>query len=195
MFLDLTTWWQQIPQSEQIFWTIGLISNLLFIAYITIVVFGGHDSDVSSDMESPVFGLLSVRGFLAFGMFLGWTGLVVLQAGWGMTAALVAGVVAGLFASWLAWRLILLLLRLQVSGTLDPGRAVGQTGTVHLVIPAHQSGTGKVMVEVQGALRELEALSENEEIPTGASILIVGQTEDGILIAQSFAAPPPNLIS
>ena len=186
MLLDLTTWWQLQPPSEQIFWSVGLISNVLFVIYIAAQFLGGHDADVDAGPDSSDLGILSVRGLLAFGMFMGWTGLLVLQAGFGLPAALVTGILAGLLASWLAWRLILLLLRLQVSGTLNPDSVVGQTGRVHLRIPAKSLGTGKVMVEVQGALRELEAISEAESIPTGTSILIVGIAEDGSFIAQPF---------
>ncbi len=186
MLLDLTTWWQQLPFSEQIFWSIGLISNVLFVIYVAAQVLGGHDTDIDAGPESSDLGILSIRGLLAFGMFMGWTGLIVLQAGLGMTAALVAGALAGILASWLAWRLIRLLLRLQVSGTLDLERVIGQTGSVHLYIPARQQNTGKVMVEVQGALREFDVVSEAEAIPTGTPILIVGRTEEGVFIAQPF---------
>ena len=180
------------PSSEQIFWAIGLISNVFFGIYVAIQLLGGHDSDIHHDHDHPYWGILSIRGILAFGMFLGWTGLVALRAGFSMPVALAIGTAAGVLAAWLAWRLILLLLRLQVSGTLDPQQVVGLTGEVHLRIPAHREGYGKVMVEAQGALRELEAVSESEAIPTGSAILITGLTPEGVFIAQSFEHTNPN---
>lgn len=186
MLPDIAAWWQHLPPSEQIFWAIALISNVLFGIYVALQFLGGHDSDIHHDHDGPYWGILSIRGILAFGMFLGWAGLVALRAGFSMPAALVIGTAAGFVAAWLAWRLILLLLRLQVSGTLDPEQVVGLTGEVHLRIPAHQQGAGKIMVEAQGALRELEAISESEAIPTGSAIRIVGLTEEGIFIAQAL---------
>jgi hypothetical protein len=47
------------------------------------------------------------------------------------------------------------------------------------------------MVEVQGALREMDAISEEEAIPTGQPILVVGVTDDGALIVQPFKPPVP----
>jgi membrane protein implicated in regulation of membrane protease activity len=190
MLPNITEWWQHLPPSEQIFWAIGLIFNVLFSIYVALQLLAGHDHDLGHDHDNPYWGILSIRGILAFGMFLGWTGLVALRAGYSVSIALVAGIAAGLLASWLAWRLILLLLRLQVSGTLDPEQVIGQTGAVHLVIPARQTGSGKVMVEAQGALRELEAVSEAEAIPTGSSILIVGLTPEGVFIARPFEDIP-----
>lgn len=192
MLLDLMTWWQHLPSSEQIFWSIGLISNVLFVIYVTFQLLGGHDTDIQVDHEHLGWGVLSIRGLLAFGMFMGWTGVVTLRAGYTFGMALAAGAVAGFLAAWLAWRMIRLLLRLQTSGNFEPERVVGHTGQVHLRIPPKGEGIGKVMIEAQGALRELEAVSEAEAIPTGASILIVGMTETDIFIAQPFEKIPPN---
>ncbi len=192
MLLDVMTWWQHLPSSEQIFWSIGLISNVLFLVYVAFQLLGGHDTDIHMDHDHLGWGVLSIRGLLAFGMFMGWTGVVALRAGYSFGTAFAAGAVAGLLAAWLAWRMIRLLLRLQTSGNFEPERVIGQTGHVHLRIPAKGGGTGKVMVEAQGALRELDAVSEAESIPTGASILIVGMTETDMFIAQPFEKIPQN---
>lgn len=186
MLLDLNTWWQHLTSSEQTFWAIGLISNVLFIIYVVLQFLGGHDTDVHMESDHLGWGILSVRGLLAFGMFMGWTGVVMLKAGYSFGIALTAGVLAGLLAAWLAWRLLRLLLRLQSSGNFEPERVIGKTGQVHLLIPAKGKGTGKIMIEAQGALRELDAISEADAIPTGASILIVGLDETDLLIAQPF---------
>ena len=192
MLLDITQWWQQLPHSEQIFWCIGLISNALFVAYVFLQFHGGHDHDFHIEHDNPALGILSIRGILAFGMFMGWTGLLVLRNGGSMSAALTVGAIAGLLAAWLAWRLVRMLLRLQSSGTLDPQQVIGQTGQVHLLIPAQQTSTGKVMVEAQGALRELEAVSEDEAIPTVSPMLIVGLTPEGVYMATPCEADNPK---
>jgi len=193
MFSDLTTWWQALGSVEQWFWATGLISNALFAGYIVAQFAGGHDADVHTDtIDSDAgFTILSLRSLMAFGMFMGYTGVVALRLGAGLFVALLAGAVAGVLAAWLAWRLLRLVLRLQSSGTLDIQNTIGQTGEVHLQIPARMSDTGKVMVEVQGALREMDAISEEEAIPTGQPILVVGVTDDGALIVQPFKPPVP----
>lgn len=188
MLLDLTTWWHSLPATEQLFWAIGLISNSFFAIYLILQMVGGHDSDFHPehpDIE-PTFAILSLRSIMAFGMFLGYTGVVCTRMGVGWFITTVVGILAGIVAAWLAWRLLLLVLRLQSSGTLDLQNAVGKTGTVHLVVPAQSRGTGKVSVDVQGALRELDAISEDEEIPTGQSVLVMAITDDGLLIVKPF---------
>jgi len=195
MLLNLFTWWESLGGAEQWFWAIALISNVLFAIYLVVQFAGGHDTDADTDLHlddaDAGFAVLSLRSLLAFGMFMGYTGVVIIRLGGGWFFALLAGIAAGMLAAWLAWRLLRTVLRLQSSGTLDMENTIGQTGEVHLQIPAQAGGTGKVMIEVQGALREMDALSESESIPTGASILVVGLTGEGTLIVQPFE-PLPN---
>lgn len=189
MFTDLAIWWQALSGAEQWFWAIGLISNALFAVYLIMQFAGGHDTDVHDgdvpDLDAG-FTILSLRSLLAFGMFMGYTGVVALRLGGGWLTALIAGVTAGVLAAWLAWRLLRIILRLQSSGTLNMQNAIGQTGEVYLAIPAGMHGAGKVMVEVQGALREMDAVSEEASIPNGQPVLVVGLTDEGALIVQPF---------
>lgn len=189
MFTQLSDWWQALSGAEQCFWAIGLISNALFAVYLVAQFAGGHDADVHDadvpDLDAG-FTILSIRSLLAFGMFMGYTGVVALRLGGGWLIALLAGVAAGVLAAWLAWRLLRIILRLQSSGTLDMHNAIGQTGEVYLTIPAGQHGAGKVMLELQGALREMDAVSEEAAIPNGQPVLVVGLTDEGALIVQPF---------
>jgi hypothetical protein len=77
--------------------------------------------------------------------------------------------------------------KLQHSGTLNISNAMNMTGEVYLTIPASKKGMGKVQIKIQGALRELEAMTdENEEIPTGRAIQVTGITQSDILIVRTI---------
>jgi len=52
---------------------------------------------------------------------------------------------------------------LAESGTLKIKNAIGQIGEVYLPIGANRSKIGKVSIKVQGSLRELEAITDEEE--------------------------------
>ncbi|MEZ4920555.1 MAG: hypothetical protein R2792_15745 [Saprospiraceae bacterium] len=187
LLFNFVGWWQELSTPEQWFFGIGLISNLFFIIYILLQLVG-QDSDLDVEVEDADFGfaVLSVRSILAFGMFLGYTGIVALRAGLGVLPALIAGIFAGVMAAWLAYKLIRLLLGLQSSGTLDLDNAIGKTATAHSIIPAGSTGFGTVMIELQGGLREIEAVTENAAIPTGNTVLVVGLNDQGQLLVQEF---------
>jgi hypothetical protein len=50
---------------------------------------------------------------------------------------------------------------------------VGQSGDVYLSIPAHRGGTGKVHITLQERLMELDAVTTEEFIDTGARVLVI----------------------
>ena len=175
--------WEGLTHIEQIFFIIGGISNVLFLLYIGYQFLGGDEMHVEGDWG---FAFFSFRSITAFGMFLGWTGFLTLRSGNSLFLAIVAGVIAGSIAVWLAYHLIRFLLKFQSSGTLDIHRAIGKRGTVYLVIPANNAGIGKVNIVIQGALRELDAVTDEAAIPTGESVLVFGITEGGQLLVKPF---------
>jgi hypothetical protein len=177
-------WWHNLTQSEQLFFIVGSVSNVLFVAYVIYQLSGGDDLDAPDD-AGLIF--LSFRSLTAFGMFLGWTGLVVLKQGGSLYSAILAGVLAGVVAVWLAYLLIRWLLKMQSSGTLDMANAVGCQGVVHLIVPAKGQGKGKVSIEIQGALRELDAITEGGvAIPTGGKVIVVSVVSEDTLVVQSI---------
>ena len=185
MITNLTDWWSLLSSAEKAFCLIGSVSNLLFVFYLLFYVAGGDDTD--HDFEEAHFSILSIRGILAFGMFMGWTALVVSRSGVPWFFAALTGVAAGWLAAWIAWRLIRLMLTWQSSGTLDIVNAIGKSADVHLFIPETGKGTGKVTIEVQGALRELDAVTTGTLIPTGGKVVVVGIDDSGRLIVESSA--------
>ena len=62
--------------------------------------------------------------------------------------------------------------------------AIGQSGEVYLTIPAKKAGNGKVQLVVQGALRTINAVTEDtDDIKTGSLIEVVS-IENEILVVK-----------
>ena len=185
MLLSWTTWWHSLQASEQIFWSIGLISTLLFIIYLLMQLLG-HDADVDADMDMNGgdigFALLSFRSLIAFTMFMGYAGALSLGMGWGLLPAVLFGIAAGSPAGRVSYLLGRFLLKQQSSGTLDIYNAIGQKGQVHLYIPAEAKANGKIMITIQGALRELDAITYGPAIPTGTPVIVESVSDDNLLV-------------
>ena len=76
--------------------------------------------------------------------------------------------------------------KLVSSGTLKMDNALHAIGEVYLTVGANRSSIGKVQIKVQGALRELEALTDSEkDLTQGNVIKVVEVTKNGILIIES----------
>ena len=78
-----------------------------------------------------------------------------------------------------------LVFKLRSDGNIDNKNAIGVSGKVYLTIPPSRTGEGKVYVMLQGSYVERAAVTDNEEaIPTGAEIVVVGVSGDASLVVR-----------
>src|SRR4051812_35461790 len=52
--------------------------------------------------------------------------------------------------------------------------AVGQTATVHSLVPGQQTGAGTVALRLRDRTVEYQAVTRRETLPAGAAVVIVG---------------------
>ena len=80
--------------------------------------------------------------------------------------------------------------RLAEDGTLRIKNALGAIGEVYLPIGANRSKTGKVQIIVQGSLRELEALTdEDNTLPTGTVVKVIEIVSAELLLVETLKKP------
>ena len=78
--------------------------------------------------------------------------------------------------------------KLAESGTLQMKNAVGVICEVYLPIGAKRSKMGKVQIKVQGSLRELEAITdEEEELKTGSMVKVTEIVSAEILLVEKLS--------
>jgi hypothetical protein len=161
----MTDWWNSLLIERQIFYAIGIFSLGVLLLQIlgTLVGLDHHgDADLSGhgDHDSGM-GLLTVRTVTAFFVGFGWTGVIMLNHGYSMVAAIAAGTVTGAAFLLATWFLITNLLRLQSSGgNVDYNNAIGSVGTVYTTIPAAEAGGGQIELMLQGRLMMAEAYTK-----------------------------------
>jgi len=131
----------------------------------------GHAHDVHGDGASDGLNLLSIRSLAAGVAFFGLAGLATRSLGIVMSSA--AAVIAGVAAAVGVAAIVKTFGRLERDGTLSLDTAVGTTGTVYLSIPGHRAGPGKVHLTVQNRLVECAALTADDALPTGTSVLVI----------------------
>src|SRR5213595_3214852 len=124
----MTDWWNSLLIEKQVFYAIGLFSLavLLLQILLTLAGVGHHDADFSGHGDHDTgMGLLTVRTVTAFFVGFGWTGAIMLNRGYLVLAAIIAGAVTGAAFLFATWFLIHNLLRLQSSGgNVDYNNAV-----------------------------------------------------------------------
>lgn len=76
--------------------------------------------------------------------------------------------------------------KLSENNSFKINDTIGLIGEVYLPVPANNSGTGKVLVSVKGSLRELDALSEKEEIASQTKVKIVSVVSNSLVKVETI---------
>lgn len=182
-------WFGELATFEKVYWITALISSLLFIILMVMTLMGGEVDDlgdVDADIEGDTgigFQFLSFKNLMGFFTIFGWSGIACINAGYSTTVTLVVSIGCGLLMMTAMASLFYYLSKLTSSGTLKLKNALHNVGEVYLTIGANRSSMGKVQIKVQGGLRELDALTdEDEDLKQGDVISVTQVTDNGILI-------------
>lgn len=179
---------------EQTYWIIALIGSFIFLIIFIVTFIGGGDTDMEADANDfeaddggVGFQFFTFKGLVGFFTIFGWTGIVCLNEGLSTIPALIISFIAGLIMMVLTSLLFFWMHKLAESGTLKMKNAVGVICEVYLPIGPNRSKMGKVQIKVQGSLRELEAITdENEELKTGAMVKVTEIVSAEILLVQKL---------
>ena len=196
----------------KILWAITIISSLIFIiqSIMTFIGadagdggidadFGGTDADISGDLTTDVdsssdyadmgsgMNLLTFRNFVNFFLGFGWTAVLfageIKSTGVLMLLAIAVGV-ALVFAVMYLFKW---LNSMQQTGTINVYKtAVGCTGKVYLTIPAARAGEGKVQITINDSVREYDALTDGDALPTGTNIKVLEAIDAHTLLVEGL---------
>ncbi|QLG45605.1 hypothetical protein [Costertonia aggregata] len=185
-------WFAALPLFEKIYWLVALISSAIFLVLIIMTLVGGDADDLGGDVDVEIesdtgigFQFLSFKNLMGFLTIFGWSGIACLDAGLSKGLTAIISIICGLLMMTAMAALFYYLAKLQSSGTLKLKNAVNQIGEVYLTIGANRSSIGKVSINVQGTLRELEALTdENIDLVQSNVVKVKEITANGILIVE-----------
>lgn len=185
-------WFAALTLFEKIYWLVALISSAIFVVLIILTIVGGDADDMGGDVDTEVdgdggigFQFLSFKNLMGFFTIFGWSGIACLDGRLSKVLTVGISVFCGLLMMTAMAALFYYLAKLQSSGTLKLKNALNEIGEVYLTIGANRSKIGKVSINVQGTLRELEALTDEEYDLTQSNVVRVKEiTANGILIVE-----------
>ncbi|MBE6617860.1 MAG: hypothetical protein E7627_07995 [Ruminococcaceae bacterium] len=186
-------WWNNIDLVGQIFALIAIPSTLVLVVQTVLLFFGFGDDDVDIDgdgLDADIEGgdgmaLFSIRGIMGMAAVGGWSGLVMHEAGINIWVTILLAVAFGFLALVGIAYIMKLASKLQASGNIDLGRAVGRVGTVYIPIPPNMQGTGKINITLQERFLEVTAMTNaDRKIATGESVRIVATDENSVVVVE-----------
>jgi hypothetical protein len=190
MLLSISTWWQHLVFFEKTLWAIAILFSTIYLFQSILSISGGDVDHASGHADTSVehddgmeYQFFTIKNMIAFFTMFGWVGIASHYGGLGKAATILLAFAAGTTIVLLTVIILKNMSRLKHSGTLEISNAINVTGTTYLFIPAKRGGTGKVHIKVQGSLRELPAMTDDEEeIATGKLIRVKNIINDNILL-------------
>ncbi len=154
-----------------------------------------HSDGHSAHGSSRLFAVISFRTVIAAFAFFGLAGLAAQSADASDTNALGIAVAAGLAAMYGVYALMRSLASLRCEGTIRIQSAVGRQASVYLPIPAHDSGCGKIQINLQNRTMEYSAHTPGEAIPSGATVVVTEIINSDTVRVQTLTSSPKELPS
>jgi membrane protein implicated in regulation of membrane protease activity len=191
----MNEWFAAFQPFEKVYWIIALIASGIFVVLMILTFVGGEfddGGDIDSDIDGDTgihFQFLSFKNLVGFFTIFGWTGIACIGEGLSKGIVILISTICGLLMMAIMASLFYYLGKLNSSGSLKMQNALNQIGEVYLTIGANRSRIGKVHINIQGGLRELEALTdETTDLHQGDIITVTEITGTGILIVTKHTA-------
>ena len=195
----IATWWASLSLVMKVLWGVTLAASLIFLIQSILTFVGADaDSDFDVDVDTSMDGsdlsnieggsnLYTFRNFVNFFLGFGWTA-IILQPSVKSTAVLVIiSVLVGIALVALVMYMFKWLYSMQQSGNINVYKsAVGCQGNCYLRSPAERAGEGKVQITIQGAVREYNAVTDGDEIKTGASVKVLEAVDGNTLLVEEL---------
>jgi membrane protein implicated in regulation of membrane protease activity len=171
------------------FWYIALPASFIFLVQTVMTFMGADESDgVDAYFDSDLSGtdapfqLFSLRNMINFLLGFGWAGVSFYMTISNPAHLILVAVLIGAAFVYFFFLIIKQVQKLAEDNTFKITQTVQKTGTVYLRIPAQKTGSGIVQVSVNGAVHELKAVTDGDEIPSGTMIRVVEILDDHLVL-------------
>jgi len=190
----MADWWNSLSTIEMIFWVTALISSLFFVIVLIMSFLGGDmdagDMDIDAEIDADTgigFQFFTLKNLVGFFTIFGWVGLAMLDSGSTTGTAILVASICGLIMMSIMAATFFFLSKMVSDGTLNVNNAIGTIGEVYLPIGKERSSMGKVQIKVQGSLRTLDAITdENQELPRAQVIKVLEVVSAELLLVEKL---------
>ena len=175
------------------FWFVAIPTSLIFFIQ-TIMTFMGADAsdglhaDFDGDLgesDTP-FQLFSLRNLINFLLGFSWTGISFYSSISNRPLLIVLSLAVGILFVYLFFVIMRQVQKLAEDNSFKISNTLYKTAEVYLTIPEYKKGKGKIMISVNGAFHELEAMTENAKIEPGAVVKVLSIEYGNVLIVEKI---------
>lgn len=176
-------WFNSLDAIQKIFWACAIIGSIFFVIQV-ILLFIGLDSDADIATDTPDFdgdttdvgggfSLFSIKNLVNFIVGFGWGGVCLRNTIENSTLLTIVALFVGFAFIGIFFVIYKQTRKLETNGAFRIADCLDKVADVYLRIPNKGEGKGKVQISVNGSIHEIDALSNDTAIATGAKVKII----------------------
>lgn len=177
----------------RMFWFVAIPTSLIFVIQTILTFIGADASDgIDADFDSNLdgtdapFQLFSLRNLINFLLGFSWTGISFYNTISNSLFLILLSLAVGALFVYLFFVIMLQVQKLAENNSFKITNTLNKTADVYLTIPENKTGKGKIMISVNGAFHELDAMTENNMIKSGTVVKVVKIENGNILIVETI---------
>jgi hypothetical protein len=175
------------------FWFVAIPTTIIFTIQAIMTFLGVDSSDgLNADFDGDLdggdapFQLFSLRNLINFLLGFSWTGISFYNTISNQILLVCIAVAVGCLFVLLFFLIIKQVQKLEEDNSFKIENTLHKTAEVYLSIPEKKTGKGKIMISINGAFHELEAMTENEKISSGTPVKVVKIENNNIIIVKTI---------
>ena len=180
------------PQLK-LFWYIAILVSLIFLLQTILTFVGsgasdGLEADFDGDLDGgdAPFQMFSLRNLINFLLGFSWTGISFYNIISNTTLLIFVSLAVGFAFVYSFFLIIRQIQKLGEDNTFRLEKTLDKIADVYLAIPGRMQGKGKIMVSLNGSVREIDAMTEQDKIETNATVKIKRVESGNILIVEKL---------
>jgi hypothetical protein len=175
------------------FWYIAIPTSLVFLIQ-TVMTFLGADAldGLEADFEGDFSGgdapfqLFSLRNLINFLLGFSWTGISFYNTLPNPSLLIALSLAVGVLFVYVFFVIIRQINKLAEDNSFKLTHTLHRSAEVYLTIPENKKGKGKIIMSVNGSYHELDAITEQDTIPSGAIVKVIGIENKNLLIVKTI---------
>lgn len=170
------------------FWYVAIPSSLFFVIQSVLGFMGGDASDIDFDIEHDsdggAFQLFSLKNLVNFLLGFSWSGISFFHIIPNKPLLILVAVMIGASFVGVFFLIITQIQKLAEDNSFNISNTISKTAEVYLSIPERKTGTGKILISINGSVHELNAMTEHAKITSGSVVKVVRIEHGNMLIVE-----------
>lgn len=169
-------------------WGSALLASFVFLVQFILTLLGMDHTDIDVDFDGSDtmdlgngLNIFSMKNLVNFFMGFGWSGVCLRDSIPNTLLLIVVSILIGMSFVAMFVFIYAKTRKLEKNGAFNIKDCQDRTAQVYIRIPAGGEGKGKVQISLNGSVQELDAITDEDAIPSGTTVKIVEVMEGEIL--------------